>query len=260
MNNNRKEQRLGEEQYNSQDCLMRIVEYIDSDNIIIQFQDGYKAKVHTSYRHFKNGNVKNPYHPSVYGVGIIGSKYVCSINKKPIKEYVLWQNILYRCYNETYKNKQPTYKDVKCCNDWLSYEKVYDWIHTQSNYNKWLNGERWAIDKDILFKGNKLYSPETCCLVPQSINNLFTKQDCKRDNLPIGVSKHNNKFRARLNNVLLNKLVVIGDYLTPEEAFYAYKKAKEDLIKQVAQIEYSKGNITKKCYEAMMNYEVEITD
>lgn len=38
------------------------------------------------------------------------------------------------------------------------------------------------------------------------------------------------------------------------------KKHKEEIIKRVAEDEYSKGRITKICYDAMMNYEVEITD
>ena len=47
---------------------------------------------------------------------------------------------------------------------------------------------------------------------------------------------------------------------TIEEAFADYKKLKEENIKKIAQEEYCKGNITKKCYKAMMKYEVEITD
>ena len=52
----------------------------------------------------------------------------------------------------------------------------------------------------------------------------------------------------------------LGTYDTIEEAFNVYKNAKEDIIKQVAQKEFNDGNITKRCYQAMMNYEVEITD
>lgn len=56
----------------------------------------------------------------------------------------------------------------------------------------------WALDKDILVKGNKIYSPETCCFVPQEINNLFTKRKSCRGTLPIGVKyiKENKKFSA----------------------------------------------------------------
>ena len=52
----------------------------------------------------------------------------------------------------------------------------------------------------------------------------------------------------------------MGYYSTPEKAFEVYKAYKENIIKQVAEIEYKNGNITKDTYEAMMNYEVEITD
>ena len=45
---------------------------------------------------------------------------------------------------------------------------------------------------------------------------------------------------------------------TPQEAFQAYKKFKENYIKQVAD-EY-KEYIPQKLYEAMYNYEVEIGD
>lgn len=252
--------RLGETKLNNQGCKMKIIAYYDADNVLIEFQDEYKAQVYSSYRHFKNGNVKNPYHPSARNVGIVGNKYPCSINRKVTKEYEAWQNIIIRCYNEKYKEKNLTYKEVICCSEWLLYENFYDWLHSQENFEKWLSGDRWAVDKDILIKGNKIYSSESCCLVPMHINSLFTKQDCKRGELPIGVSKHGNKFRARFNNMLLGKLEIIGDYNTPEEAFQAYKHRKESYIKQVAQEEYAKGNITKKCYDAMMNYEVEITD
>jgi len=257
---NKRSERIGLERLNKQKDLMRIIEYYDTDNIIVEFQDKYRAKVHTSYRHFKNGNVKNPYCPSVLGVGIIGNKYPCSVNRKVTKEYALWQNVLCRSYSEEYKSQQPTYKDVICCDEWLVYDNFYEWIHNQENFDKWLSGERWAIDKDILIKGNKVYSPKTCCLVPQHINSLFTKQDVRRGDLPIGVSRHKNIFRARIHNIFTNKIEVIDSCDTPVKAFQAYKVYKEQLIKQVARLEYSKGNITKQCYDAMMRYEVEITN
>ena len=44
------------------------------------------------------------------------------------------------------------------------------------------------------------------------------------------------------------------------QSFQLYKIRKENTIKQVAKEEYDKGNITKRCYDAMMKYKVEITD
>ena len=117
-----------------------------------------------------------------------------------------------------YKEENSTYQNAICCEEWLNFENFYEWLYSQSNFDKWYNGNRWAIDKDILVKGNKVYNPNVCCLVPMYINSLFTKQDCKRGGLPIGVSKHGNRFRARFNNMLSGKLEVVGDYATPEEA------------------------------------------
>lgn len=252
--------RLGEEKLNSQGCLMKIVEYINCHNIFVEFQDVYRAKVHTDYRWFQLGNVKNPYHPSVYEVGIIGNKYTSKTNGNRIREYTAWINMLRRCFNEQYKNKHSTYKDAICCNEWLNYENFYEWLHNQENFDKWRDNDRWAIDKDILKKGNKLYSPDTCCLVPQNVNQLFIKGNAMRGNLPIGVSIYKDKFRAVCNNNLAKDSEYLGDYLTVDKAFQAYKNYKENSIKEIANIEYSKGNITKQCYDAMMNYRVEITD
>lgn len=247
--------RRDEIKYNNKGYLMKCIEYNNASDIVVEFQDKYKAKVHTVWKHFEKGTVRNPYQPSVYNVGIIGNKYPANIGDKITKEYNIWHAMLTRCYNQKFKKENINYQDVTCCQEWLLFENFYEWLHSQENFDKWLNGKNWAIDKDILVKGNRVYSPENCCLVPIHINSLFTKNDINRGNLPIGVSQRNNKkyISTRYNTYQL--------YDTPEEAFYlGYKPYKESLIKQVAQEEYSKGNITKQCYDAMMNYEVEITD
>ena len=113
------------------------------------------------------------------------------------------------------------------------------------------------LDKDILNKGNKVYSPDTCVYVPQSINSLFTKSDKVRGEYPIGVYKQKDKYVAQLNKGN-GKQIYLGSYSTPEEAFQAYKQAKEEYIKEVAN-EY-KDKIPYRLYEALMNYEVEIDD
>lgn len=251
-------ERLGEERYNKQGYLMKIVKYDGSKNIIIEFQDKYKARIHTQYSNFKAGIAKNPYCPEVFDVGIIGNKYKSKEKGKTAKEYSTWLNILQRCFNNKTKEKQPAYADVTCCEEWLYYENFYEWLHAQPNFDKWYKGERWAVDKDILKKGNKVYSPENCVLVPIDINNLFVKQSGCRSELPIGVRKNNEKFQSCC--CYLSKCIPLGTYDTSEQAFQSYKTYKESLIKQIAQDEFSKGNITEKCYNAMMNYIVEITD
>ena len=254
------DEHLQEEKYNNQGCLMKIVEHNKSNDIVVEFQDGHKTRVHSIYGNFKSGSIKNPYYPSVYGVGIIGTKYPRSVNCRNIKEYETWRHILRRCYDSELKGRQPTYNDVSCCDEWLCYENFYEWLHKQSNFDKWYEGKRWAVDKDIFTKRNKVYSPENCCLVPQNVNCLFLKREAERGEYPIGVRYTNDGFLAVCRNPFLDSAEELGYYSTPERAFNAYKVYKENIIKQVAEIEYKNGNIIKECYEAMLNYVVEIDD
>lgn len=253
---------LYEEKYNNQGCLMKIVEDNSYSNIVVEFQDKYKARVKTQYCNFSKGSVKNPYHPVIYGVGIAGNKYkTVDENSKSIKEYTIWYHILQRCFDKKYIKRHPAYQNVTVCKEWLYFPNFYEWLHNQSNFNKWYKGSRWAVDKDILNKGNKTYSPENCCIIPQNVNCLFLKREAERGQYPIGVYYNGDGFVARCRNPLIDKVVELGCYSTPEKAFYlGYKPYKENIIKQVAQIEYDAGNITKQCYDAMMNYKVEITD
>ena len=114
----------------------------------------------------------------------------------------------------------------------------------------------WHLDKDILIKGNKIYSPETCCFVPQEVNILFIKNSKRREGLPIGVYKQKNSFVAHLSKG--KEQIYLGSFSTIEECFQAYKIAKEEYIKEMA--DKWKPLIHLKVYEAMYNYKVEITD
>lgn len=254
--------RIGEENINYQGNKMQIVKYNSSNDIEVEFQDKYLTKVHCSYKDFLYGSVKNPYYPEVYGIGMIGCKYNAFENGKDVREYKIWHSILQRCYDTKTHLKQPTYEECNVSDKWKVYENFYEWVHAQANYKQWLEGNRWTVDKDIICKGNKTYSENYCCLVPENVNALFTKRQNDRGNYPIGVYyyKAGNCFRAQCMNPLLNKRVLIGSYDSPIDAFYAYKQYKEDIIKKIAQQEYEKGNIIEKCFESMMSYEVEITD
>lgn len=255
-----KKDRTGEININNQGCQMKVIEYNNSNDILVEFNDEYKTKVRTQYHNFKSGSVKNPYYPTIYGVGITGNKYPLSINCELTREYVLWHSMLCRCFDKRFKIAQPAYDEVDCCKEWLLFDNFYEWLHNQDNFDKWFSEKWWALDKDIIVKNNKIYSPEMCCLVPQNVNCLFLKRKAERGSLPIGVKQSGKLFEATCNNPFTRKNERLGRYKTPELAFESYKIYKEMQIKQVAQEEYNKGNITKKCYDAMINYEVEITD
>lgn len=265
LNKKQKEERLGLFNYNNQGCLMKIIEYKETRHVKIKFIDSYGYEKETEWRLFKEGNIRNPYYPEIYNVGFSGIKYPIKQNNKVCKEYRCWSNMLRRCFCKEEKEKCPTYTDVTCCEEWLNYENFYEWLHSQENFEKWLNNSRWSLDKDILIKGNKIYSPETCCLVPNNVNILFIKRSAGRGDFPIGVSynKQEQRYSATISMQKNNRVYHRnqGFYPTPEDAFYlGYKPTKERYIQKIAQEEYELGNITKACHDAMMNYQVEITD
>ena len=263
--------RTGETSVSNVGCVMKIVEYNNREDIIIQFEDKYKYRVHTSYKHFKNGQCKNPFFPSVFGHGYLGVDKEGNVPKmSELKdgkwcitwEYNKWQRMLQRCFDNKLKEKKPTYKDVTCCDRWLCFANfLEDFEILKQEYN-WNVDEKLNLDKDILNKGNKIYSLENCVLVPNWINLLFIKNDAKRGQYPIGVTYHKQAKKYQAKCRINGKQIRLGLYNTPEEAFNAYKMAKENEIKKIANDCVSKGFMAKdsRLYNAMMGYQVKIDD
>ena len=236
----------------------KIVKYKNSRNVEIQFiNTGYETSA--QLEHIKNGNVKDPYVASVHGVGIAGAKYPITINGVHTKEYKLWMDMLRRCYSTTLKKKYPTYIDCEVSDNFKSYEYFYEWCHKQIGFGVDGNGNSFQLDKDLLVKGNKVYSETICVFLPNEINSLLTKRTASRGEYLIGVSWHNtNKaFIARVNKNT-GKSKHLGYFNTEIEAFNAYKQAKEAFVKE--QANQWKGQIDPRAYEALMNYTVEIDD
>ena len=263
--------RTGETNISNEGCAMKIVEYNNANDIIVEFEDEHKYRVHTRYGYFKNGQCKNPFFASTYGHGYLGVDKEGNVpNTAELKDgksvvtwkYRKWQNMLQRCFDNKYKEKEPAYKDVTCCERWLCFTNFLEDLEILKQEYNWNKDEKLTLDKDILHKGNKIYSLENCVLVPDYINSLFTKRDAKRGEYPIGVSYHKGakKYQAQCN--INGKLTRLGLYNTIEEAFNAYKIAKENEIKKIANDCVSKGYITQesRLYNAMISYQVKIDD
>ena len=64
----------------------KVVKYNDGKNVEIQFSKTGHRKV-VEMKDVKTGSIKDPYAPSVYGVGVLGTKHPYSINGVKTKEY-----------------------------------------------------------------------------------------------------------------------------------------------------------------------------
>lgn len=251
--NLKKIDRIGEEKTMNCGTKAKIIQYRSAIDIDVEFESGYVSK-HKTYDNFLNGRIIDKNIPNVQNHGFKGDLKTIK-NNKIVQSYQIWQKMMQRCYDTKFHNKQPTYSDVYICEEWMLYENFKKWF--DDNYYK-IDDEEMCLDKDILIKGNKIYSSETCVFVPKRINNLFTKRQNDRGKYCIGVTYHKRlgRFIARCN--ILNGRAHIGCYDTEIEAFNAYKIFKETYIKSIA--EKYKNKIPEKLYKAMMEYEVNIND
>ena len=188
---------------------------------------------------------------TVCGIGINDFEGNIRPNGILLPSYKSWRNMMVRCYNKTELAKRPTYVGCSVCDEWLSFKAFKMWFDDPANGYM----EGYHLDKDILVLGNQVYSPDTCCFVPNEINALI-KKSTKNNGLPMGVYRiKSGRFCAMYGG---DKGSYIGAFDTIEEAYNAYCDAKEKAIKKIADEYYSKGLITQKVYDALQKYKVKL--
>lgn len=214
----------------------------DKNIEILEIIPGYKRKIkfiETGYigvyrnANIRTGEIKDPYHKSVHGVGYLGAGDYTSKNKA----HPIWSAMISRCYSALSSNQS------KVCDRWHNYQNFATWYN--SNYV-----EGFEVDKDLARQW--LYSPETCYFLPREINACLNTRNGERTT-PLGVTMDANsgRFHSQCGGY-------IGSFETAEEAFQAYRPVKEAIIKSLA-YKY-KDKISEKAYNLLMNYEVMITD
>jgi len=178
-----------------------------------------------------------------------------------IWQYFLWQVLLKHCCNPYFKqgkNSVTIRNQYTICDEWLSFANFLGWINKEVDYNGnkpdfYLNCQGYR--SDCLH-----YSPETTMLLPKELNEIVYKSHVKYDiNLPTGVRKRGwskGCYHSGYNCwVAVDGKDTFAAFDTPEEAFLAYKVAKEAQIKAVAN-QY-KDVLKPAVYESLMNWEIE---
>ena len=154
---------------------------------------------------------------------------------KILPEYDQWKHLRERC-REAYHVKFPHYFGVSCCKKWESYDEYVTWARSQIGFlSRDTNGRVYALDKDILIEGNKVYCPEHCVFVPQGLNNFITLGNKIRGKYLLGVSKYNgsDRFMAQVNDGQ-KKNLFLGSFNSELEAHEAYLNAKKEIARQLA--------------------------
>lgn len=146
-----------------------VIEYNGYRDITVKFIDtGYVTEVHGVA--IRNGAAKDNLQPSVYGVGFVGKgEYKLRVDGKATKEYTCWKGMLERCYSEKKRERSPTYIGCSVCKEWHNFQVFAKYY--EDNYK-----EGYHLDKDLLFKDNKIYSSETCVFCTSTIEYVYSRE------------------------------------------------------------------------------------
>ena len=148
--------------------------------------------------------------------------------------YQRWKGVLARCYCSNTQKRHPTYKGCTIYKDWLLF----------SNFRKWMVLQVWEgmeIDKDILFEGNKIYSPSTCVFISKLVNCFINKSSNRRGVCFLGCyfNKERSSYVAECSNPMIkSRGKFIGHYQTEIQAHLAWKKQKHKYALVLAGSEY----------------------
>lgn len=202
----------------------------------------------------------------VYGVGINDADYVVKVWEtigyvKGVRKerlvwecpyYRTWTSMLKRCYSTKYQERKATYKGCTVSEEWLTF----------SNFRSWMENQEWEgkqLDKDLLFKGNKVYSAETCVFVSRLVNGFIVDQLTARGEYLIGVTLDSarGKFRSQCSNPFTGGRGYIGIFNSEIEAHQAWLKRKLELAQLLAS-EQTDERVAKALIDRYTNYEASI--
>ena len=97
-------------------------------------------------------------------------------------------------------------------------------------------------------KGSNIYSPDTCCFVPNEVNLCVVSKVGKTSN----VRRKGTRWTARISKH--GKEDHLGSFNSKEVAFQVYKEAKEAYVREVA--EKWKENIDEKVYANLKGWKL----
>jgi len=168
----------------------------------------------------------------IYGVGINDAPFItnCKLGGKLYSHpaYVAWKNILTRAFDQSYAARFPTYQGVMVCDEWVRFSVFLEWW--RANHR-----DGWQLDKDLLQKGNKTYSPSTCIYIPSWINSFTLTGSKNKSTGTVGVirCKDRNKFTSQCSHPIAGGTIRTGYFNSEVEAKYYWLKKKSHLAQQL---------------------------
>lgn len=197
---------------------------------------------------------------------LIGRKLICGValndsgkstkhqdGSQPV-EYYKWRGIIHRVYDKD-ETIRPTYISCTLHNSWLKFSAFSEWYEAQPYHDM----KGYDLDKDLLVPGNKEYGPNTCLIIPQSLNAILTSrytnisgnasvyrcvQYAPGRSKPWKVTTHNGASATK----------VLGYFATEDEAGECAAAYRRKSILGVAAGMLATGEIDDRIYQAAVKY------
>lgn len=191
------------------DGYVKLKALYDDDTCKVVFIDTGTIVV-TRKQNVRTGKLKDPYKPSVFGVGFIGvGEFKSREGKKLSKLYRLWADMLRRCYAKD----DHSYLGCTVVKRWHNFQIFCEDILKMPNWNT----PGFDLDKDLRVLGNKKYGPKYCSFVPKEVNSFITKAKLV---VPV---KNGNRYIVRFREHGKTVTVVAA---TSEKAYRKYIQRK----------------------------------
>ena len=142
-------------------------------------------------------------------------------------------------------SKQSAYSDVTVCEEWQDVNNYIEWFK-----DNWIDYDgRVDVDKDLIGKNSKIYSPETCCIIPHEINigiRIVNKAESG------GILSWDKKRQAYKVRMKVHTRHINTQRKKYKDALDLYFEKKDEFVKAMA--EDFKDVIDKRAYNALMKY------
>ena len=245
-----------------------VIEWNDAFNVKVKWQDGSEST--TSWADITGGSIKPLLQPSVSGVGYIGEgRFIPRSYKKlspgeeyaPDMAYSYWMRMITRCYSEKEQSKPSCRAYIGCTvsEEWHNFQNFAEWCVANQYCGKLDHkGKLWHLDKDILMEGNRVYQPECCTFVPNVINSFFVTTEIGNTGY-LGVNYIKPATKGSKDGYISRcgdsegVRKYLGYYDTPKLAYQAYREAKIEAAKDLA--DKWEGKVDGRVITALRNFE-----
>lgn len=147
----------------------QVVKSIDECRYLVRFTKSNNYQI-ADISIFGTKRLKDCSQNLVFGVG-----YATGTPENPVilsdgsheRSREVWYQMISRCYKD---GGNRAYKDVTVCDEWHNYMAFRAWYLQNCDLD---NPNRFELDKDLFSGDSKIYSPQTCCFIPQEINSTL---------------------------------------------------------------------------------------